>query len=167
MLEKTLEAPAIRTRRNVLMFLIPSLIGILLFMTPVIYDGNVTIPVAVLAKLVQTVFADHLVAMVSAIITTTMLMTLIAWLFKPAILVKRPFLNSLFNVSPFWACVRVLGGVFVLLTFFKPVPRCCAQGRPVAWCCMICCRYCSPSSSLRVCCCPCCWILVCWSLSVP
>jgi hypothetical protein len=93
MLEKTLEAPAIRTRRNVLMFLIPSLIGILLFMTPVIYDGNVTIPVAVLAKLVQTVFADHLVAMVSAIITTTMLMTLIAWLFKPAILVKRPFLN--------------------------------------------------------------------------
>ena len=58
MLEKTLEAPAIRTRRNVLMFLIPSLIGILLFMTPVIYDGNVTIPVAVLAKLVQTVFAD-------------------------------------------------------------------------------------------------------------
>ena len=100
MLEKTLEAPAIRTRRNVLMFLIPSLIGILLFMTPVIYDGNVTIPVAVLAKLVQTVFADYLVAMVSAIITTTMLMTLIAWLFKPAILVKRPFLNSLFNVSP-------------------------------------------------------------------
>ena len=103
MLEKTLQAPAIHTRRNVLMFLIPSLIGILLFMTPVIYDGNVTIPVAVLAKLVQTVFADHLVAMVSAIITTTMLMTLIAWLFKPAILVKRPFLNSLFNVSPFWA----------------------------------------------------------------
>ena len=43
MLER-LEAPAIRTRRNVLMFLIPSLIGILLFMTPVIYDGNVTIP---------------------------------------------------------------------------------------------------------------------------
>ncbi|MGL5421514.1 MAG: hypothetical protein ACRDAJ_00905, partial [Serratia fonticola] len=69
MLEKTLQAPAIHTRRNVLMFLIPSLIGILLFMTPVIYDGNVTIPVAVLAKLVQTVFADYLVAMVSAIIT--------------------------------------------------------------------------------------------------
>ncbi|MBP8079064.1 YjiH family protein [Aeromonas caviae] len=128
MLEKTLEAPAIRTRRNVLMFLIPSLIGILLFMTPVIYDGNVTIPVAVLAKLVQTVFADHLVAMVSAIITTTMLMTLIAWLFKPAILVKRPFLNSLFNVSPFWACVRVLGGVFVLLTFFEAGPEVLRSG---------------------------------------
>lgn len=59
-------------------------------MTPVLYDGNVTIPVAVLAKLVQRVFADYLVAMVSAIITTTMLMTLIARLFKPAIPVKRP-----------------------------------------------------------------------------
>lgn len=128
MLEKTLEAPAIRTRRNVLMFLIPSLIGILLFMTPVIYDGNVTIPVAVLAKLVQTVFADHLVAMVSAIITTTMLMTLVAWLFKPAILVRRPFLNSLFNVSPFWACVRVLGGIFVLLTFFEAGPEALRSG---------------------------------------
>lgn len=99
MLEKTLQAPALNTRRNVLMFLVPSLIGILLFMTPVIYDGNVTIPVAVLAKLVQTVFADYLVAMVSAIITTTMLMTLVAWLFAgdPG---QTPFLNSLFNVSP-------------------------------------------------------------------
>lgn len=80
MLEKSLEAPAVNTRRNLLMFLVPSLIGILLFMTPVVYDGNVTIPVAVLAKLVQRVFADYLVAMVSAVITTTMLMTVIAWL---------------------------------------------------------------------------------------
>lgn len=123
MLEKSLEVPAVNTRRNLLMFLVPSLIGILLFMTPVVYDGNVTIPVAVLAKLVQRVFADYLVAMVSAVITTTMLMTLIAWLFKPAILVRRPFLNSLFNVSPFWACVRVLGGIFVLLTFFQAGPE--------------------------------------------
>ncbi|MGL5179324.1 MAG: YjiH family protein, partial [Aeromonas veronii] len=123
MLEKSLEAPAVNTRRNLLMFLVPSLIGILLFMTPVVYDGNVTIPVAVLAKLVQRVFADYLVAMVSAVITTTMLMTVIAWLFKPAILVRRPFLNSLFNVSPFWACVRVLGGIFVLLTFFQVGPE--------------------------------------------
>ncbi len=123
MLEKSLEVPAVNTRRNLLMFLVPSLIGILLFMTPVVYDGNVTIPVAVLAKLVQRVFADYLVAMVSAVITTTMLMTVIAWLFKPAILVRRPFLNSLFNVSPFWACVRVLGGIFVLLTFFQVGPE--------------------------------------------
>ncbi|MGL5975966.1 MAG: YjiH family protein, partial [Aeromonas sobria] len=34
-----------------------------------------------------------------------------------------PFLNSLFNVSPFWACVRVLGGIFVLLTFFEMGPE--------------------------------------------
>ena len=167
MLEKTLQAPALNTRRNVLMFLVPSLIGILLFMTPVIYDENVTIPVAVLAKLVQTVFADYLVAMVSAIITTTMLMTLIAWLFKPAILVRRPFLNSLFNVSPFWASVRVLGGVFVLLTFFNAGQRCCVPVLPAVWCCTICCLCCSRCSSSQVCCCLCCWISVCWSLLAP
>ncbi len=123
MLEKTLAAPRLNTRRNLLVFLIPSLIGILLFMTPVQHQGDITIPVAVLAKTVQTVLADHLVAMVSGIITTTMVLTLIAWLFKPAILVRRPFLNSLFNVSPFWALVRILGGVFVLLTFFGIGPE--------------------------------------------
>ncbi|MGL4715633.1 MAG: nucleoside recognition domain-containing protein, partial [Aeromonas sp.] len=123
MLEKRLEAAAVNTRRNLLMCLVPSLIGILLFMTPVIYEGNITIPVAVMAKLVQRVFADYLVAIVTAVISTTMLMTLLAWLFKPAILVRRPFLNALFNVGPFWACVRVLGGIFVLLTFFQVGPE--------------------------------------------
>lgn len=167
MLEKSLEAPAVNTRRNLLMFLVPSLIGILLFMTPVVYDGNVTIPVAVLAKLVQRVFADYLVAMVSAVITTTMLMTLIAWLFKPAILVRRPFLNSLFNVSPFWACVRVLGGIFVLLTFFQVGPEVLYPAQPVDWCSTIYCRCCFQSSFLLACCCRCCLISGCWNLSAP
>jgi len=123
MLEKSAPAQGTHLRHNLWMFLIPSLIGVLLFMTPVVYDGNITIPVAVLAKLVQRMFADVLVGAVCAVITTTMLMTIVTWLFKPAILVHRPFLNSLFNVSPFWSCVRVLGGIFVLLTFFQVGPE--------------------------------------------
>lgn len=123
MLEKSLTLSPSNSRRNVLMFLIPSLIGILLFMTPVVYQGNVTIPVAVLAKLVQQGLAEQLVAIVTGVISTTMVLTFIATIFKPTWLTAKPFLRHLFHVSPFWACVRILGGLFVLLTFFKIGPE--------------------------------------------
>ncbi|MDX1267024.1 MAG: YjiH family protein, partial [Oceanisphaera sp.] len=52
-MEKTLKGQAAVGKRNLLMFLVPSLLGILLFMTPVSYNGDLTIMIAVLAKSLQ------------------------------------------------------------------------------------------------------------------
>ncbi|HAH02142.1 MAG TPA: hypothetical protein DCL36_03835, partial [Vibrio sp.] len=49
-------------------FLIPSLIGLFLFMAPISYQGDLTIPVAILAKSIQAVFGESLVAIITAIV---------------------------------------------------------------------------------------------------
>lgn len=56
------------TKGNLWMFLIPSLLGLFLFMAPIHYEGDITIPIAVLAKTIQALFGDHLVGIVTSII---------------------------------------------------------------------------------------------------
>lgn len=107
---QTLEPPAKAGTGNLWMFLIPSLIGLFLFMAPISYDGSLTIPVAVLAKSVQALFGDSLVTVVTAIIAFMSVASVICKVFKPSWVMSRPFLNSLFNPSWLWLTVRVIGG---------------------------------------------------------
>lgn len=111
-----------KNKRDLLMFLIPSLIGLFLFMTPVVYDGKMTIAVAVLAKMLQSLLKDQLTAIVTILISTSSILTLFATIKKPAWFKKHRFLGDLFIISKPWMVIRVLGSIFVLLTFFKIGP---------------------------------------------
>jgi len=104
-------------------FLIPSLIGVFLFMTPIPSGEIMTIPIAVMAKAIQATFSDIALGLIAVIICITGLMSLIFSLAKPASLTKFPLLNHLFNVSWIWLVTRLFGMVFVLLTYFQVGPH--------------------------------------------
>ncbi|TKF21820.1 YjiH family protein [Vibrio genomosp. F6] len=115
------EAPV--KKSNFGMFFIPSLIGLFLFMAPISYDGDLTIPVAVLAKSIQALFGDALVPMITMIIVFMSIASVLTKLIKPSFIVNHSFLNGLFNPSLLWLAVRVIGGVAVLMTFFQFGPE--------------------------------------------
>ncbi|WP_375058550.1 YjiH family protein [Zobellella sp. DQSA1] len=123
MMEKTLTAQAAVSKRNLLMFLLPSLAGVLLFMTPVSYNGDLTIMIAVLAKSLQAVLADWLTTIVTGLIALSALLSLLTSLFKPAFVTRSLFLNTLFNVRPVWLVSRLLGAAFVLMVFTQSGPE--------------------------------------------
>jgi nucleoside recognition membrane protein YjiH len=108
---------------NLLKFIIPSLIGILFFMTPVLYNGEVTIPIAILSSLVLKTLENIIPDAMIVIICISVLGTLITKTFTPKIIIKNKFLNSLFNVSSLWFSARILGCIFTVLTFFKIGPE--------------------------------------------
>ncbi|MGB1270808.1 MAG: YjiH family protein [Endozoicomonas sp.] len=120
---------ALKTRQvtslsNWLTLLTPSLLGILLFVTPVSVDGKFTIPVALLASTLKSAIGEeNLTAIITAVVTFTGLVTLVAKLFSPGVILDRPFLASLFDVSPLWCVVRLAGMVFILLSFFQVGPE--------------------------------------------
>lgn len=95
-------------------FILPSLLGILLFMTPVPYDGAITIPVAVLAKSFKAALGDHAVTVVTALVALTSVLSLLVTLVKP--LQQNRILAALFATSIPWMIIRVLGGVFAVMT---------------------------------------------------
>lgn len=108
---------------NLLKFIVPSLIGILLFMTPILYGGEVTIPIAILSKFVLDSFEAVLPKIMTGIVCTTLLGTFIAKVFKPKIFLSSEFLNTLFNVSPLWFVSRAAGAVFAVFTLFQIGPQ--------------------------------------------
>lgn len=110
-----------------LKFIIPSLIGIFLFMTPIKVDGDFTIPIAVLAGFVEDGLASYLSLIMMVIIVLTAVLTLI-FRINPKFAYDKPFLNNLFVVSPFWVIVRILAAIFAVMVFYKLGPEAVHSG---------------------------------------
>ncbi len=106
-----------------LVCVIPSLIGVFLFMTPVPSGEIMTIPIAVMAKAIQALFSEIALGLIASIICITGVMSLIFSVFKPKSLTKFRLLNHLFNVSWIWLVTRLFGMAFVLLTYFQVGPH--------------------------------------------
>ena len=97
-------------------FLIPSVIGILLFMIPVKYNGDWTIAVKIIADKIGGVLGDVLPLLCVVIVTISAVMSLIS-LGKPKWITEHPILRDTFTTSPVWVVVRVLGAIFIWLTY--------------------------------------------------
>ncbi|GAA0121011.1 MAG: YjiH family protein [Clostridium argentinense] len=108
---------------DLLRFIIPSLIGVLFFMTPIVYKGDITIPVAILSKSVLNYFVEILPLVMTGIICVTVTGTILTKIFKPEFILKNSFLNALFNLSPVWFITRILGMIFAVCTAFKIGPE--------------------------------------------
>lgn len=118
---QTVEEPNLKSK--FWLFLIPSMLGIFLFMAPISYQGDITIPVAVLAKTLQAVFGEFLVPTLTFIIAAMAAASAICRIKTPSFIASSPFLNGLFNPSPLWLAVRVIGGIAVIMTYFQIGPK--------------------------------------------
>ncbi|MDG2682184.1 nucleoside recognition domain-containing protein, partial [Vibrio parahaemolyticus] len=78
---------------------------------------------AVMAKVIPAVLGDTLIAIVTSIIAFMAVASVLCKIFKPAAILRNGFLNGLFNPSPLWLVVRLIGGAAVLMTFFQVGPK--------------------------------------------
>lgn len=97
-------------------FLIPSIIGVLLFMIPIKVNGSWTIVVKVLADWISTLLGGFLPLLCVIIVTVSAIMTLIG-LLRPGIFRKNVLLESAFAASPTWTIVRGLGAVVIWIVY--------------------------------------------------
>ncbi|WP_311946223.1 YjiH family protein [Halomonas piscis] len=111
------------SKRNLLMFVLPSLLGVFLFMTPVSYQGELTIMIAVLAKSLQAALSGALPSIVTALICVSAVMSLLVTVFKPRSIVSYAFLNTLFNTTPVWLISRLVGAAFVVMVYARLGPE--------------------------------------------
>ncbi|WP_226581548.1 YjiH family protein [Halobacillus litoralis] len=112
-----------------LRFIIPSLIGIFLFMFPISgEDGAITIPIAILAGWLETWLAGYLSLIMTIIISITAVGTVLAKIGGPNALRNYPFFHSLFNVPPVWVVTRILGMIFAIMVYFQIGPEAITSG---------------------------------------
>lgn len=103
-------------------FLVPSLLGLFLFMAPISYEGDITIPVAVLAKSLVSSLGDYVVPLVTAIIAFMAVGSLLYRVIQPSFIKNSAFLDRLFSPSLLWLIVRVIGGLAVVMTYYHVGP---------------------------------------------
>jgi nucleoside recognition membrane protein YjiH len=109
--------------QTILTFIVPSLIGLLLFMMPISFQGNITIPIAIVAKTLQNLLSASLPLIVTCIVLLTAFITMLHKLFKFNFITKNNFLNELINVSILWFIIRLLGAIFISVTYLEVGPE--------------------------------------------
>ena len=109
--------------KNILKFVIPSLFGVLLFMTPVNNGGEITIPVAILSGMLADALGNNLPYIIATILVISVVGTLTTKILKPQFIMNNKFFSTLFDVKPIWVIARVVGGIFGILTVLAIGPE--------------------------------------------
>lgn len=112
-----------RSLQQIVKFIIPSLIGLFLFMFPLSINGEITIPIAFLSGWIQNILYGFIPEIMLVIITITFVCTLITKIWAPKKIVNSSFWNGLFNVTNVWFIIRILAVIFAYITYFEWGPE--------------------------------------------
>jgi len=104
-------------------FIVPSLIGALLFLMPIRIDGQITIGVGILASYLQNTFGDVIPAFILILLGFSAISAILATVLKPAFIKDSSYLRPLFMTNLFGIIVRVLGFIVGLCAFYQVGPE--------------------------------------------
>ncbi len=104
-------------------FLIPSLIGLTLFVLPINYEGNLSIPIAVISGWMKNAFAPFMATALWIIISLSALVTIVHKLFRLPFIQRSEKLNGLFDPTWFWFAVRLAGAALANMIYFGVGPE--------------------------------------------
>lgn len=107
-----------RTNKLFYRFLIPSLIGVFLFVTPISQNGNLTIPIAVASNLMQELLGDFSVTVIWLLVNISAVLTILHKTIGIGWVNRNPKLDALFGLGGFWFAVRMIGVIFANMVYF-------------------------------------------------
>lgn len=105
--------------QDLLKFIVPSIIGLLLFIIPLPYRGNFSIGVGMMASETKRSIGEYLPLFMTVVILISAIITVFANIFKTKVFTENEFLKTTFICKPLWVLFRVLGAIFVVLTYMQ------------------------------------------------
>ena len=104
-------------------FLLPSALGVLVFLTPVPWDGKLTIVIGIVTGWVRVLMGDYGLHIVVGIMVTTSILTVLGTTLRMDWIQRRAKLKELFDVPLVWLLLRLVGTIFGLIYFFQIGPE--------------------------------------------
>ncbi|SKB74429.1 nucleoside recognition GATE domain-containing membrane protein YjiH [Lachnospiraceae bacterium] len=98
------------------LFIVPSFIGILLFMIPVKFGGSWTVIVKIIADMISGAVGSFLPILCLGILSVSAVMSILAQT-RINIFWHNKILRETFLTSPFWTIVRVAGCILAWITY--------------------------------------------------
>lgn len=98
-------------------FIVPSIIGLILFMFPLYIDGNITILVAILSGNLQATFANVIPTILVVLCLISMLGAIL-YQMKIKWVQSIPLASQLFKVNAIWLSIRIFAFIFAAMIYF-------------------------------------------------
>ena len=111
------------TFRRVMRFLLPSLIGVMLFLVPISHQGNDTILMGVITDLVRAPFEAFALEMVVVVIVISVIGSGYYLVARPDWRESRPALHMICHSTPAWFVLRLVGALFGVAVLFQVGPE--------------------------------------------
>ncbi|MES1928080.1 nucleoside recognition domain-containing protein [Salinisphaera dokdonensis CL-ES53] len=115
-------APATSSRRLFLRFVIPSLLGVLAFLTPMFEDGKITIGLAILSNALAALMDGWLGPIAGVVLAVSALLSIYANA-TGAGKKHGALFASLFDIGKPFVIVRIVGAIFAAMTLFGVGPE--------------------------------------------
>lgn len=97
-------------------FIVPSVIGVFLFMIPVQDDGKWTVIVKIIADIISNAIGEFLPLLCLAIVTISAVLGII-FLHNPNFIATYPIVANTFSTTAVWVVIRIIGAIFIWLTY--------------------------------------------------
>ena len=116
------------TAKQYAKFIIPSIIGVVLMLLPIPYNGNWTLMYGVICGKADGIVAPIIDWVILAIFAIAVILSVVAKLAKPKWITENRTLNNIFNISPVYLVIRIVALVFVACVQFGIGPEAIASG---------------------------------------
>ena len=111
------------TSAQIMHFLIPSLIGAIVFLLPIPMKGSLNTILGIAIDWGKAILKPWLPGTAMVLVVLSALASLWATLCKPEKIAKDSFWGELLIVRPFWLASRLLGAALYIVIFFKLGPE--------------------------------------------
>ncbi|OED33010.1 hypothetical protein BHE17_11335 [Planococcus maritimus] len=108
-------------------FIIPSLIGALLFLVPVSYEGQITIGVGILASFLLSTFGEWIPGFILILLGFSAFTGLVATIAKPDFIRNSEMLRPIFIIGPVSLAIRFIGFAVGVMAFYEVGPEAIAS----------------------------------------
>ncbi|SFU72570.1 YjiH family protein [Halomonas korlensis] len=109
------------SRHGLIKFIVPSLIGVLLFLVPFSMGDTINIGMGFAADGLKALLGDALPAIAMVVLCLSLLLTLVVKFTHPG-WASEGMLKELFDVAPLWVVMRALGALFAVMIYFQAGP---------------------------------------------
>ncbi len=123
MLERPSALPRSTMTRTKLQFILPSLLGMLTFLTPIRWDGDLTIGIGVITGWIKNLLGVHALQLVVGILIVTSVLTILGTVFKIDWIRRHHAWKDLFDVPYIWLALRLIGTIFGIMYLLQVGPE--------------------------------------------
>ncbi|MBZ2174533.1 YjiH family protein [Schnuerera sp. xch1] len=110
-------------KKEILKFIIPSMIGVFVFLFPIPWEGSINIPLGIISEWLAGAIKPVAPTFITIIIVISAILSTIATTFKPKTILDDKLLSKLFVTSNFYLVFKIIGAIVSVLVYMQIGPE--------------------------------------------